>query len=65
MPSDTSSAAVTVKAVVPLIPLVGSFAVIVIVPTATDVAIPLEPKELLMVAIEVSEESHITVVVKS
>lgn len=40
-------------------------AVIVVVPAAMDAASPLEPVVLLMVAVVVSEELHVTVVVIS
>ena len=53
-------ATVTVSVVFPDISVVGSIAVIVVVPTATAVASPLKPAALLIVAIDPSEELHVT-----
>ena len=60
---ETSAAGVTVRPVDPKI--VPSVAVIVTVPWATDVASPLEPDALLMVAMVVSEELHVAAAVTS
>jgi hypothetical protein len=54
---------VTVSVVVPEI--LPDVAVIVVVPTATEVAIPFDPVELLIVATELTEELQVTVVVIS
>lgn len=77
---ETSVADVTVNVVEPLTPLVGSVAVIVVVPIAMDVAKPLEPAALLtttfgepvaleiallIVAAPVLDELHVTAVVRS
>ena len=56
--TDDSVAAVTVRVVVP--ETVPSVAVIVVDPTATDVASPLEPAALLIVATGAFEELHAT-----
>jgi hypothetical protein len=61
---DTSVAEVTVRFVVPNIP-VESVALIVVTPTATVVASPLEPVALLIVAIDPVKELHVTDNVKS
>jgi len=55
---DTSVAEVTVKEVVP--EMLPDAAVIVVCPVATEVASPLEPEALLMVAMAVFEESQVT-----
>ena len=55
---DDSVAAVTVRVVVP--ETVPRVAVIVVEPTATDVASPLEPAALLIVATDPAEELHVT-----
>jgi hypothetical protein len=61
---DTSSAAVTVNvALLEVIP--DSLAVMMVVPSATDVASPFVPDVLLMVAIPVSEEFQVTDDVRS
>jgi len=61
---DSSSAGVIVKvALFEVIPM--RLAVIVVVPAATDVATPLEPDVLLMVATSVSEDFQVTNDVKS
>ncbi len=54
---DTSVAGVTVKVVVPEI--LPEVAVMVVVPTATDVAFPFDPAALLIVATPVFEEIHV------
>jgi len=54
------TALVTVRTVVPAFSVVGSIALIVVDPTATDVASPLEPTALLIVATEPSRELHVT-----
>ena len=60
---DTSVAAVTVNVVEP--EMLPSIAVIVLLPTATGVAKPLEFAALLIVAVTVLEELQITDVVMS
>ncbi len=58
---DISAAVVTVNVAVPVSPVDGSVAVIVIGPPGvTPVASPLEPAALLMVAIPVFEEVQVT-----
>jgi len=59
---EESVAAVTVRVVVPDLP--PNVAVIVVVPGATADALPLVPPALLMVALEVSDELHVTDAVK-
>lgn len=54
---DSSTACVTVSDVDPEMP--PEIAVIVVEPTALDVASPLEPGVLLMVETEVFEEFHV------
>ena len=62
---DCSMAAVTVRVVLPEIPLTLSVAVIVVVPAATEEARPSEPAALEIVAIVPPEFSvHVTVVVR-
>jgi len=51
-------ALVTVRVVIP--ETAPSVAVIVVEPTATDVASPLEPAALLIVATDPAEELHVT-----
>jgi hypothetical protein len=68
--SDTSVAGVIARMVEPeMLPgigwLIGIVAVIVVVPTATGVALPLLPAALLMVAMEVADELQVADVVKS
>jgi hypothetical protein len=63
--SETREAAVTVSMVEPLIPLVGSVAMIVVTPTETLVARPLSPGALLAVATVSSEELQVTALVRS
>jgi len=55
---DTSAALVTLSVVVPA--MNPDIAVIVVEPTATDVARPLEPAALLIVATDPAEELHVT-----
>ena len=55
---DDSAAFVTVSAVVP--ETVPRVAVIVVEPATTDVASPLEPAALLIVATDPAEELHVT-----
>ena len=63
---DDSVAAVTVSVAVPAIPDAGSAAVIVMgPPMATEVASPLEPAWLLMVATAAFEELQVTDAVRS
>ena len=62
---DTSVAAVTVSVVVPAFPVAGSVAVIVVVPTAFEVANPFKPDALLMVETAVFEEVQVTDDVRS
>lgn len=50
-PMDTSVVGVTVNGVVPAFPETGSVAVIVMVPVVLEMASPLRPAALLMVAI--------------
>ncbi len=59
---DTSVAAVTVNSVLPEIS--PNVAVIVVEPTVDEVASPLKPTALLMVAIPVFEEVQVTDVVR-
>ncbi len=59
---DDSVAAVTVSVVDPEIP--PDPAVIVVEPAATGVAMPCEPPALLMLAMVVADEPHVTVVVR-
>jgi hypothetical protein len=59
----TNTALVTVSVADALTPDIA--AVIVVVPAATDVAIPTVPTVLLMVAIPASEELQVTCVVRS
>ncbi len=59
---DTKVAAVTVRVVEP--DTLPDVAVIVVVPAAIDVARPLEPTALLIVATPVLEEPHVTAVVR-
>ena len=59
---DTSVAAVTVSVVDP--DVLPDVAVIVVVPAATDVARPLEPAALLMVATPAVNEFQVTDVVR-
>jgi hypothetical protein len=56
-------AAVTVSGVEP--EMSPTTAVMVVVPTATDVALPFDPAALLIAALVISEELHVTVVVRS
>ena len=60
---ELSVAAVTVSVVSPDIP--PKDAVMVAEPAATDVASPSEPSALLMVAMVLSDEPHVTDVVRS
>ena len=62
---DTSVAAVTVNIESPNMRVVGSVALIVVVPTAFEVASPLEPTALLMVAEAMCEGIQVTDVVRS
>ena len=62
-PMDTSVAGVTVSVVVPWI--LPDVAVIVVGPVATEVASPLDPAALLIVATPVSDELQVTAAVKS
>src|SRR3990170_6013643 len=65
-PMDDSVAAVTVRVAVPAMSVVGSVAVIVIGPPAVfEVATPLEPMALLMVATAAFEELQVTNEVRS
>jgi len=59
---DTSVAAVTVSVVDP--DLLPDVAVIVVEPAVTDVAKPLEPAALLMVATPPADETQVTAVVR-
>ena len=59
---DTSVAGVTVSVVDP--DMLPDVAVIVVEPAATDVAKPLEPAALLMVATPPANEPQVTVVVR-
>jgi hypothetical protein len=61
----TSVALVTVSVVLPKIPLDTSSALIVVVPGLTVLAVPSEPAAFEMVATEVTDDDHDTVVVKS
>jgi len=63
MEIDVKTAGVTVRMVFPLID--PSAAVMVVVPAATPVAVPFTPVALLMVAIVVSDEDHVTLAVIS
>jgi hypothetical protein len=60
---DTSVAGVTVSVVDP--ETLPDAALIVVEPAAAEVATPLEPAALLIVAIPVAEELQVTVFVKS
>jgi len=63
---DDSTAAVTVNCAVPALPVAGSVAVIVIgPPVVLDVARPLSPAALLMVATTVLEDDQVTDEVRS
>ena len=63
---DTNVAAVTVSVAVPTCPVAGSSAVIVTGPPAvTEVATPLDPAALLMVATAGFDDVHVTNVVRS
>jgi len=62
---DTSVAAVTVNIESPNLCVVGSKALIVVVPTAFAVASPLKPTALLMVAEAMCEGTQVTDVVRS
>lgn len=58
---ETSAAAVTVSAAVPVFPVAGSVALIVMgPPTDNAVANPLEPAALLMVATTKAEDVQLT-----
>jgi len=57
---EVRTALVTVRIVVPSISVVGSIALIVVKPTTIDVASPLEPAALLIVATDPFEELHVT-----
>jgi hypothetical protein len=61
---DTNCEDVTVKVLVPLMTVAGSVAVMVVVPTATEVANPFEPVALLIVAVAVLDELQVIVVVR-
>jgi len=63
MARDTSVAVVTVRVVDPATP--PTAAVIVVVPAAIDVALPLEPAALLMEATALFEEVQLADCVKS
>ena len=63
--SETSSAALTVKLVFADTPDPACVAVMVVLPVATVVAKPFVPAVLLIVAVAVEEEDHVTVVVRS
>jgi hypothetical protein len=59
---ELSVAVVTFSVVVPdTLPII---AVMVVGPTATAVALPFDPAALLIVATDVAEEVHVTVVVR-
>jgi len=60
---DTSVAGVTVSVAVP--ETLPDVAVIVVEPAATDVALPLEPEALLMVATAILDDFQVTAVVRS
>jgi len=60
---DTSVAGVTVRVVDP--EMLPDVAVIVVEPTATDVATPLEPAALLMAATPAADEFQVTDVFRS
>jgi hypothetical protein len=62
---DTNVAAVTVSVAVPVFPVTGSAAVIVVMPTADESANPLEPVMLLTSATDASEDVHVTDDVRS
>jgi hypothetical protein len=57
---DTSVAGVTDSVVVPDMFVTGSIAVIVVEPTATDVAKPWEPDALLIIATGMDDELQVT-----
>jgi hypothetical protein len=57
---EVRTAVVTVRSVVPSFSVVGSIALIVVKPTSIDVASPLEPAALLIVATDPFEELHVT-----
>ena len=59
---DTSVAGVTVRVVEPA--MLPDVAVIVVEPTATEVARPLEPAALLIVAMAVLDELQVTAAVR-
>jgi hypothetical protein len=59
---DTSATPVTLILVLP--EALPSVAVMVLLPAATEVARPIEPVALLMVATPVLEEDHVTVFVR-
>jgi hypothetical protein len=61
---ETSVAAVTVNVVVPATLVAGSVAVIVVLPTVTEVARPFDPPALLIVATAGAEEAQVTDVVR-
>ncbi len=60
---DVKTAGVTVSTVAPLPD--PSAAVMVVVPAATPVAFPFAPAALLMVAMAVLDEVHVTLAVRS
>jgi hypothetical protein len=62
---DINTAGVIVRAVEPLIPVVGSVPVMVVAPTETLVARPLLSTALLMVAILGFDELQVRLVVRS
>ena len=62
---DESTAAVTVNVVESVSVVTGSVAVIVIMPPANEVASPLKPAALSMVATAASEELQVTEEVRS
>jgi len=62
---ETRAAEVTVKFVLPLTPVPGCVAEMVVLPLATLVASPLLPAALLIVATLVVPEDHVTALVRS
>jgi hypothetical protein len=62
---DTRAAEVTVKLVLPVTPVPGCVAEMVVLPLETLVASPLLPSALLIVATLVAPEDHVTALVRS
>jgi hypothetical protein len=63
--SLTGAATVTVRLVVPVTDVIGSMAIIVVVPAETAVASPLKPTALLIVATDPFVVLHVTDDVRS